>query len=316
MNWVRWLWLSCFGVHALGGQTAPVQHPKLKVLTSILPIYCFTVNVAGDLAEVSNLLPPGVGPHDYQLSPKDRRKLTEANLIVLNGLELEAWIHPLLHSDPSLRAKPVAEASAGLKDLIYGTTPLAVSLGRSVDCVVSSRVDGAEQQRQPNPHVWLDPQLAGQAVTNILRALQQADPTRAAGYASNAAHYAIQLQQLDEEIRRTLEAIPGRSIITQHDAFAYFARRYHLHVAGVIERVPEIEPSPKYLAALSRVARERKVKAIFTEPQFSPNLARQLGRDLGVRVAPLDTLESGPLKAAAYEIGMRQNARVLRQYLQ
>jgi ABC-type Zn uptake system ZnuABC Zn-binding protein ZnuA len=121
---------------------------------------------------------------------------------------------------------------------------------------------------------------------------------------------------LDQEIRAVLGAVPGRSIITQHDAFSYFARRYGLHIAGVLESVPEVEPSPRYLAALSRVARERKVRAIFTEPQFSPNLARQLGRDLGVPVASLDTLEAGPLKPGAYEAGMRQNIRVLQKYLE
>jgi zinc/manganese transport system substrate-binding protein len=317
MNWVRWLWLCCFGASALWGHAAPAQHSKLKVLTSILPIYCFTANVAGDLAEVSNLLPPGVGPHDYQLSPKDRRKLSEADLIVLNGLQLEAWVYPLLRSDSSLRSKTVTEAAADLGvNLIYGTAPLDGGTDPAATPSPVASSGGAEDRRRPNPHVWLDPRLACQAVTNILRALQKADPARAAGYASNAARYAIRLQQLDEEIGRTLEAVQGRSIITQHDAFAYFARRYALPIAGVIELVPEVQPSPKYLAALCRVARERKVKAIFTEPQFSPNLARQLGRDLGVAVASLDTLESGPLNPTAYETGMRQNVRVLQKYLE
>jgi ABC-type Zn uptake system ZnuABC Zn-binding protein ZnuA len=315
MNRVCCLWLCWFGASALWGQAAPAEHGKLKVLTSILPIYCFTANVAGDLAEVSNLLPPGVGPHDYQLSPKDRRKLSEADLIVLNGLQLEAWILPLLRSDSGLRSKTVAEASAGLEEsVIYGATPL--DLGSSSARPASASANAAELQRRPNPHVWLDPRLACRAVTNILLALQKADPTRAAAYARNAARYTLQLQHLDEEIRRTVEAASGRAIITQHDAFAYFARRYDLHIAGVIELVPEVEPSPRYLAALSRVGREKKVRAIFTEPQFSPNLARQLGRDLGLPVASLDALESGPLKLTAYETGMRQNMRVLQKYLE
>src|ERR1051325_5920363 len=65
---------------------------KLKVLTSFLPVYCFTANVAGDLAEVENLLPANVEPHDYQFSRKDLQKLTRADLIVLNGLGLETWL--------------------------------------------------------------------------------------------------------------------------------------------------------------------------------------------------------------------------------
>src|SRR5262249_45637990 len=159
-------------------------------LTTILPIYCFTANVAGDLAEVSNLLPPGVGPHDYQLSPKDRRKLSEADLIVRNGLQLEAWLDPLLRSDSRLRSKTVAEAAAGLEaTLIYGSTPLAVESVPSAAHPPAASVGGAEPSRRPNPHVWLDPRLACQAVSNILQALQKADPAQAAGYARNAARY-------------------------------------------------------------------------------------------------------------------------------
>src|SRR5437867_12116709 len=88
-----------FFILALAGPIPFVREAeaaKLKVLTSFLPLYCFTVNVAGDLAEVQNLLPARVEPHDYQLSRKDLQKLSHADLIVLNGLGLESWLNKAL----------------------------------------------------------------------------------------------------------------------------------------------------------------------------------------------------------------------------
>jgi ABC-type Zn uptake system ZnuABC Zn-binding protein ZnuA len=103
--------------------------------------------------------------------------------------------------------------------------------------------------------------------------------------------------------------------VTYHDAFAYFARRYGLAVVGVIETVPDVEPTPGHLRELRETVRRRQVKAIFTEPHHAGRLARQLGEDLNIPVGTLDTLESGPLQADAYEAGMRRNLRVLEQFL-
>ena len=166
-----------------------------------------------------------------------------------------------------------------------------------------------------NPHLWLDPTLAAHAVTNVLAALQKADPKNAAGYAANAARYLERLAALDRDLAAALAPARGRRIVTYHHAFPYFTRRYGLDLVGVIEEVPDVEPSPKYLAALLKVMRERDVKAIFTEPQFSPKLAQRIARDAQVPVAELDTLETGPLKPTAYEEGLRRNLGTLQKQL-
>ena len=271
---------------------------KLKVLTSVLPLYCFTANVAGDLADVENLLPARVEPHDYQFSRKDLRKLAGADLIVVNGLGLERWLERSFRNDGPERLGRVLTVSAGLnREIIYA--PRA-----------------ARQGAMPNPHFWLDPHLACLAVTNILNALAQADPARAAGYASNALRYAARLEALDASLGEALAPLRGAPLVTYHDAFPYFARRYGLRIAGVIEPSPEVEPSLKYLAALYGSIREDRVQAIFTEPMERSRLAEQIGSDLRLPVASLDTLETGSMDPGAYEEGMRNNARVLLKYLQ
>ncbi|MGI8966345.1 MAG: metal ABC transporter substrate-binding protein, partial [Limisphaerales bacterium] len=116
-----------------------INHP-LKIVTSFLPVYCLTANVAGNLATVENLLPPGVGPHDYQFSPRDFRKLNEADLIFLNGFGMEDWLNSALPSGQ----KTVVKISDGLRDeLIYTSSEDSRSI--------------------PNPHIWLDPHLAAHA---------------------------------------------------------------------------------------------------------------------------------------------------------
>jgi zinc transport system substrate-binding protein len=278
---------------------------KLKVVTSFLPVYCFAVNVAGDLAEVENLLPSGVGPHDYQFAPRDLRKLTAADLFVVNGLGVEDWLGRVVQAVGTSGKPVMVEISAGLKaELILlkpGTRVLESGHGHD--------------HAPANSHIWLDPKLAAHAVTNILKAFQKRDPANAAGYAANAEKYLARLQALDQELATALASVKTQPLITYHNAFPYFTRRYGLNLVGVVEETPDIEPSPQQRTALMKLIREKRVKVIFTEPQFTSKLARQIAQDAGVALAELDTLETGPLTPTAYETGLRRNATVLQRHL-
>lgn len=274
------------------------QADKVRVLTSFLPMYCFAANVAGDKAEVENLLPATVGPHDYQFTPQDRRKLSKANLIVVNGLGLESWLDRAIESSGGHVV--VVEAAAGLeKELI-----------REGNAEANSHHDSAF-----NPHIWLDPQLACHAVTNILHALQKADPVNAAFYANNAAAYVARLNKLDAELQQGVTGVRDTYFVTYHNAFPYFIRRYQLKLAGVMEETPEVDPSPRYLSQLTRTVRDKKARAIFVEPQFSSALAEQLAKDLNIRLAELNTMETGKFTTSAYEDIMRGNLRALQEAL-
>ena len=285
---------------------AAEPRPKIKVLTSFLPMYCLTAQVAGDLVELENLLPANVGPHDYQFAPRDLRKLSSAQIFFINGLGMEDWLAKALKASKSSTPVTVVEATAGLtKAQLITIVPHIHLPGER----------GHDHGTGPNPHTWLDPRLAAHAVTNILVALQKADPANAPAYAANAAAAVKRLHQLDEEIGLALGPYHGSRIVTYHRAFPYFTRRYGLALVGVIEEVPNVEPSPKYLAALLKVIREKEVKAIFTEPQFRASLAERISRDTKVPVAELDTLETGPLKPTAYEEGLRRNLNTLLKHL-
>src|SRR5438046_2821281 len=132
---------------------------KMSVLTSFLPFYCFAANVAGDAAEVENLLPPGVEPHDYQMTMRDRQKIGGANLIILNGLGIEAWLEPVLKMRSGFT--PVI-ASAGLSN-----EAIWIQKGDRNAAAQESRGPKRGPKGLPKPHIWLDPILAMHAVSNI-----------------------------------------------------------------------------------------------------------------------------------------------------
>lgn len=284
---------------------------RLQVLTSFLPVYCFAANVAGELAEVTNLLPPNVGPHDYQPTPSDEKKLRAADLLLVNGLQLETWHEKLVRTRSKRRALPVVEIWKGLESQLIRSVP-------TLHLVEGGGSHSHDHAGDANPHLWLDPVLAMSAVSNILGAFQRADPAHAAGYAANAAQFLARLEALNREFAEGIPSATPQPIVVFHDAFVYAARRYGLKIVGVIEETPEVTPSPKYLGELKKVIEKQRIKAIFAEPQFPARLAQQLSRDTGVPLAILDTLETaadGQLRPDSYERGMRQNLKVLKDHL-
>ena len=167
----------------------------------------------------------------------------------------------------------------------------------------------------PNPHFWLDPTVAMRCVTNIVETLTRLDPEKGDLYVRNGSNYIARLQALDAELEANLAPVRGRSFVTFHDSFAYFARRYELRIPGVIELVPEVSPSPRYLTGLYRVIREAKASCIFIEPQFRSSIAQMVAEDLHLPLGTLNTIESGPANSRSYEVGMQQNGRTLRERL-
>lgn len=317
---IGWMLLLVAGWFA-PGPSCPAAEPagterKVRVLTTLPPLYSWTAQVAGDLAQVENLLPGDVGPHDFQFRPRDLEKLRQADLIIANGLGIEAWMEDAIRHNAKDSAQRVVRTSDGLQPhLIYHLPDFEVDAPGSKAPRHDHDHDHDHSGETGNPHVWLDPVFARHGVTNILQALQKADPKNAAGYARNAARYLETLRQLDADFAQLSREVKNRRLVTYHDAFPYFTRRYQLELVGVVQDVAGVEPSPKYLAALSRAMRRQKVAAIFTEPQFNPRLVRRLSEDLKIPVAELDVLETGQPSPEFYEQGMRRNLAALRKTL-
>ncbi len=295
---VRWFLILAL---LLTGAVPPAhaQARRLKVLATFLPVYCLTANVAGDLAEVDHLLPAGAEPHDFQFTPRDMKKLVSADVLVMNGLGIESWLDRIVESPDA--PKIIVRAADGLKGELI-TSERYLEPGGSPT---------SAEPLAPNPHIWLDPQLAAHAVTNILVALQQADPARASGYERNARAYLEKLARLQSDLVEGTAPYKGRAIVTFHDAFPYFARRCGLRIVGVVEKQADVEPSPRYLSELHGVIQHEHVSVVFAETQSAPQLVEQMGKDYNVNIATLDTIETGEFTPEAYETAMRKNLREL-----
>ncbi len=270
---------------------------RLLVVASVPVVYSLAANVAGDSVRLENLLTPGSSPHQVSFTPAQARLMSEADLLIINGANLEPWADDLVASSGNSHLT-TAVASDGVEFL---------KAGEPVPLPSGTTGDGAPEA--VDPHVWLDLANAQIMVRNIAEALSAADPAGAAGYRERADAYSQRLEALDSEVRATLAPLTNRRFVSFHSAFQYYARAYGLEQVAVIEEFPGKEPSPQYLADLVRLVKELGVSAVFSEPQFSARPAEALAREAGVKVYELDP-EGASVSAAMYEELMRNNTAV------
>jgi ABC-type Zn uptake system ZnuABC Zn-binding protein ZnuA len=261
---------------------------KFRVLTTIAPLYSFTRNIAGDAAVVENLLSYGAGPHDYTLNPKDAKKIAEADLIIKNGVDLEAWLDRRMSTEGNF-------TGAG------GT--VVVDSSRGVELVSN------------DPHIWLSPLNAIIQTRNIRDALADADPANREVYKINAEAYISRLENLDRYIREAFHTLKKREFVAFHSAFVYFARDYGLKQSAVIQENPEAGPSPRHIADVIRIIRAGNMNSVFSEYGARHRIVDSLAGDLDLKVYSLDTLESGVLSADWYEERMRYNISLFKKAL-
>jgi ABC-type Zn uptake system ZnuABC Zn-binding protein ZnuA len=213
---------------------------------------------------VAQLLKPNTDPHDYEPRPNDVRAAAGADLVLVNGDNLDRW------------AAEIVKQSGG--------DPKVVDLGSVVPVKLAGEHSGAEASRY-DPHWWHDPRNAQAAVAAIRDALIQADPPGSAEYERNATAYLRRLRTLDAGIAACLQRVPAaqRKLVTDHDAFGYFARRYGVPVVGAVipSQTTEAQASAGDVADLVEVIRREHVKAVFPESSVNPKLARAIARQTG-----------------------------------
>jgi zinc transport system substrate-binding protein len=279
---------------------------RLKVATDIVPLADFCRRVGGDMVEVEVLVPPGATPHAYELTTGQMRFLTQADVLVTNGLGLTPWSEEVLGKvdNPELLTV-VAGDAVPTQGLI------------AVDGDGAGADEGAENGPF-DPHVWLDPELAIYMVTAVRDAFISVDPVNSDYYRDNAAEYSGELLELDAEIAEEVAAFSNREFVAFHSSWTYFARRYGLQQVGVIEEQPGKEPSAGEIAALVDLIMTSGVKVVFAEPQFSPRAAQAIAEESGgeVAVRMLDPLgDPNDPESDGYIKVMRKNVAVMGEVL-
>ena len=256
---------------------------KLNVVTTFLPITLFTEAVAGECATVTALIPPNLGPHDFQATPADITALSNASVLVKNGLGMEYFLDKLIDS--------VNNESLQVVDTSLGVSVIMSDNDRD------GAKEGDQEYGEVNPHIWLDPLRAVQQVENIRDGLVKADPDCTEGYTKRAAAYASQLKGLNTTIALQLNPFRGETFIAFHDFAPYFAARYDLKADFVVD-VPEMNPTPADLQRVSKKVQQSQLKALLSEPQEGDRSFNALATDLGVKVVTFDPLETGSEEAS------------------
>ncbi len=240
---------------------------KLVVVATIPPLADWAREVGGERVEVKTLLSPGASPHTFEPLPSQAEDVSRAGLVVSVGLDVDRWLDGMLTANNRL----LVSSRLGGVELITGE---------------DSDLHGEEA----NPHIWLDPEIAKLVVHAIADSLSAIDPQGADAYKSNASRYAARLDSLDREIEKITSAFPKKEYVSFHPAWAYFDRRYGLRTVAVVIPSPGKEPSPRHLEAVVAEIRKTNVKAVFTEPQFSPKAAEVIAREAGVKVLTIDPI--------------------------
>ena len=291
---------------------SPASTDQLKIVTTFLPITQFTKAVAGERAEVTQLLPTTVGPHDYQAKPGDAQKLAQADLLVENGLELEEFLDDLVKNAGSSTLK-VIDSSEGI-----ATIATEEIEGHDHDHAADEKATGTaetgHEHGEFNPHIWLDPKRAMQQVENIRDGLIAADPQGKEVYTANAAAYVEKLKTLDSEIAATLQPYSGKTFVAFHDFAPYFAQSYNLKAQFLVE-IPEENPAPEDVKRIMDTVQSTNLKTILNEPQAGEDAFAAVAQDLNVQVSVFDPGETGgadALQPDYYFTLMRQNLKNLK----
>lgn len=270
--------------------------PRIAATTGILAD--IATEVAGDDAEVVQVIPDAASPHDFQLSAGDRRTIEDSLLLVHNGASLEQGI-------------PVDEfevAEFALADHVGELRPF----GEEGDA--HEKEAGHEEGSGDDPHVWMDPTRVAAALPALAETMAEADPEHAKDYRTRADDYAAELTDLDRAIAGALAAIPApdRELVTSHDALGYFADRYGLAVVATpfAASGPEAEAGASTVAEVVAAIRAAGVPTIFAQADDDPRLMERIADQAGVAVED-GLLVEAPGTAGSYTEMLETDAELI-----
>jgi ABC-type Zn uptake system ZnuABC Zn-binding protein ZnuA len=254
-----------------GGEEGRAEVPaggdrRLRVVTTLAPITSIVANVGGDLVDITGIVPEGTNSHTFEPPPSAAKVLSEADVIFVNGLELE---------DPT-RELAVDGLDGGTEIVELGNE--TVQPEQYIYDFSFPKADG-----KPNPHLWTNPPMAKQYARVVADKLKRRDPANAGTYRANFERFAAKVDELDAAMVQATRTVPRPELLTYHDAYAYFARHYGWKVIGAIQVSSFEDPSPKEVGDLIGQVKAVGVPAIFGSEVFPSPVLAQIGREAGVR---------------------------------
>lgn len=278
---------------------APTEKNKSNIIAaSFYPVYIFTLNITDGVEglTVECMAEQNVGClHDYTLTAKDARLIADADVLVINGADMESFTHELSYTSENI---------------------LIVDSSLGIEVLCDDEAHGEEEhshghEHSENAHIWMSVDNAKVQVSNIAEGLAQAYPQHKAAFYRNRDLYIERLSSLQGEIATASAVVKDKPVISFHNAYEYLAQDMGFCIVTTIESDHGGEPSAKRLAALSSEIKECEVRALFTEPYYQGSAATILSAETGVGVYTLNPVLSGDNTKTAYEDIMRENITII-----
>ena len=293
--------VSALSLVLAGCSSSESESSGVKVIAAFYPLEFVAKTIGGDLISVENMTPPGVEPHDLELTPQQITTLDDADLLLyVAGFQ------------PALEEAATQSAPANSLD-VMAINGLNL-LGATEDGHNHGEEAHSDEEMLSDPHVWLDPERLIVVAKAVAAKLSEVDPDNSETYATNLTAFVEQLEGLDADFTSGLASCERRLIVTSHAAFGYLADAYNLEQEAISGLSPESEPTPKRLNEIGKEAKADGTTTIFFETLASPKVAQTLADDLNISAAVLDPIE-GIGEGQTYFSIMESNLAALRKAL-
>jgi len=278
---------------------------KIQVVATTTDLKALTEAVGGDLVEVDALARGNQNPHDLEVRPSLMVKVRRADVIVMNGLELDQWAEVVIQGANNPKVNPGAP---GRVDASEGILVLEVP---------KTRVDRSMGDVHPmgNPHYTADPGMAPAVTANILNGLARVAPQSRAAFERNRAAFLARLEQAQARWTEALAPLKGARVVVDHNLWAYFLTRFGLVQAASVEERPGIPATPAHLAKLIELIKGERIKVIMTVPWGDKKLAERVGQEGGAKVVLMAPAVGGVKGADGYIETVDYNVKTLAQAL-
>ncbi|MGC5773440.1 metal ABC transporter solute-binding protein, Zn/Mn family [Paenibacillus pabuli] len=297
------LMLSACGQN--NSESAKLVEGKVNVITSFYPVYAFTATIGGEDANVINLLPTGVEPHDWTPKSQDIVNTSKAQLFLYNGAGLEGWVPNFLkslNSDTQVKSVAVSEGVT----LLTAEGDDGHGHGHGEEEVDDHSDEHADEtnaediaDHHVDPHTWVSPKSAMVMAENIKNSLIEVDPAHKEGYEQRYNELRGKLETLDQHFTDELSSLPNKEIVVSHQAFGYLARDYGLTQHAIMGLSPDAEPTGQDIVKLAKMVKDEGIKYIFFEELVSDKLAKTLASEAGVETMVLNPVEGLTKEQAA-----------------
>jgi ABC-type Zn uptake system ZnuABC Zn-binding protein ZnuA len=290
----------------LGALTSPgVAAERIRVVATTTDLKALTEVVGGDLLEVDALARGNQNPHDLEVRPSLMVKVRRADLIVMNGLELDQWAEVVIQGANNPKLVPGApgrvDASEGILVLEVPTTKVDRSMG--------------DVHPVGNPHYTADPGMAPAVTANILNGLARVAPQSRPAFEKNRQAFLAKLEQAQAGWTAAMAPLKGAKVVVDHSLWAYFLTRFGLVQAGSIEERPGIPATPSHVAKVIQLIKDERIKAIMTVPWGDAKLAARIAEEAGAKVVPMAPAVGGAKGTSGYIDTVDYNVKMLAQAL-